>query len=122
MSATKQDPRAPITFTWNAIPGLRCPLCGWDVLADSLVDVNAAYADHMTNVHPDTTSLLLRRQDEPTADEPDPDSPAVAVVASADWPVWYRERREKAEKDGIVLPDLLVGETQKAFDERLEGA
>lgn len=124
----EQDPREPIDILWNAIPGKRCAICGQDFLEDGSVDVDASFADHLANVHPNTQSTLLTNRQAPVppgaaraVNTVDQQEGAPRFVAADDWPVWYRERREKAEREETEIPDLFVGETQKSYDERTEG-
>lgn len=78
MSAKKRDEREPLDITWNAIPGKRCALCGQDFLDDGSIDVEAALADHMANIHPSTQSSLLTNRQAVT---PEPASVADAKTA-----------------------------------------
>lgn len=81
MSAKKRDEREPLDITWNAIPGKRCALCGQDFLDDGSIDVEAALADHMANVHPATQSSLLTNRQATVS--PEPESASVADAKTA---------------------------------------
>jgi hypothetical protein len=135
------DPREPEPILWNAISGVRCQFCGQTFLDDGSMNVDASFADHMANVHPNQqVSLLTNKQasvnpgtnqdtgqEQPTPPEVPSEQdggnepPPGTLVTSDQWPAFYQKYRLRADKEGITIPELLVGETQKEFDERFGG-
>lgn len=104
--------RTPITLTWSGYPMLRCPICGRDFIDDGKSDAGAEYAAHMAMRH----ALPRPRRN---AAVPTPAPEPVVLTADDELPVWFRERVTKAEADGVTIPPLLAGETQKAYDARV---
>ena len=147
--ATDVPALEPAQIMWNGIAGVECPVCRQTFLDDGSINVDRAYRDHMANVHTYFTANLMANQDldRPASDMPVPaitsvppaekelepilkppvveenETPPPPHVALGDeWPKWYQDLRDKADKDAVEIPDLLSGETQKQYDERTGGS
>lgn len=102
---TEQDvARLPADLRRDALtphPGFGTPL--YTAVTDAAIEQQALFA--AAALAPD---VILT---EPIDLEP-------VTTISADAPKWFRDRQEKAAP-GVLLPDPLPGETQKAYDERI---
>ena len=105
---TQQDiARLPADLRRDALtphPGYGTPL--YTAVTDAAIEQQALFA---------AAALAPEPIDTPVAE---PVELAPETHVSADAPKWFRDRQEKAGP-GVLLPDPLPGETQKAYDERV---